>query len=62
LPWRDGNSTLKVIGASIAVDYYQGVVADFLDADPAVFINNEYSIRLEGLPPKGNSWTCASWP
>lgn len=38
------------------MDYYQGVVADFLDADPAVFINNEYYIRLDGMPPKGNSW------
>ena len=57
-PWRDGNSNLKVTGGSVAMDCYQSVVADFLDADPPFFINNEYSIRLEGLPPKASSWTC----
>ena len=40
------------------MDYYQGVVANFLDADPAVFVNNEYYIRLDDLPAKGNSWYC----
>lgn len=58
LPWCDDDGKLKMIAASLGMDYYQGVVANFLDADPAVFINNEYYIRLDGLPAKGNSWYC----
>jgi len=40
------------------MNYYQGVVADFLEADQAVFLNNEYYMKLEGPLTKGSSWYC----
>ncbi len=42
------------------MDYYQGVVADFLGADPAMFVQPEACIRLHpdsGLK-KGEHWYC----
>lgn len=42
------------------MDYYQGVVADYLSADPAMFVKPECCIRLgsEGQLKKGNHWYC----
>ena len=42
------------------MDYYQGVVTDFLRADRAVFVNPELPIQLApgATPPKGTSWYC----
>ena len=42
------------------MDYYQGIVAEYLDADRAVFVNNECFLQLESgnNPPKGTSWYC----
>jgi hypothetical protein len=42
------------------VDYYQGVVSDFLTADPSFFVNPEFCIRLDPDGPlkKGAHWYC----
>ncbi|QBG47692.1 hypothetical protein EGM51_09915 [Verrucomicrobia bacterium S94] len=42
------------------MDYYQGIVAEYLDADRSVFVNNECFLQLEpgNNPPKGTSWYC----
>jgi hypothetical protein len=42
------------------MDYYQGVVTDFLRADRAVFVNPELPIQLAraAAPKKGPSWYC----
>jgi len=42
------------------MDYYQGVVGEYLDADRSVFLNSECLIQLEpgDRPPKGTSWYC----
>ena len=42
------------------MDYYQGVVAQFLDADRSVFLNTECFIQMEpsSRPNKGSSWYC----
>jgi hypothetical protein len=42
------------------VDYYQGVVSEFLTADPSFFVNPEFCIRLdpEGSLKKGAHWYC----
>lgn len=40
------------------MDYYQGVVAEYLRADRAVFINTEFYLQLEDFasPAKDSSW------
>lgn len=42
------------------MDYYQGIVSEYLDADRSVFVNNECYLQLEpgNTPPKGTSWYC----
>lgn len=42
------------------MDYYQEIVAEYLDADRSVFLNMECFIQLEpGLrPPKDTTWYC----
>jgi hypothetical protein len=42
------------------VDYFQGVVADYLGADPAVFVQPEACIRLhpDRALKKGEHWYC----
>ena len=42
------------------MDYYQGVVFDYLRADRAIFINTECTIQIKPgeQPPKGTSWEC----
>jgi hypothetical protein len=42
------------------VDYFQGVVADYLNADPMISVKPECLIRLdrEGPLVKGNHWYC----
>ena len=42
------------------MDYFQGVVTEYLRADRSLFINTEYLIQLEeGDPPtKGRHWYC----
>jgi hypothetical protein len=43
-----------------AVDYFQGVVTDFLRADRAVFVNPECLLQLDvgDTPHKGRHWYC----
>ena len=42
------------------MDYYQGIVADYLAGDPAVFVKPECCIRLRSDGPlkKGEHWYC----
>ena len=42
------------------MDYYQGVVAEYLDANRAVFLNTECFIQLDpgSDTPKGTTWYC----
>jgi hypothetical protein len=42
------------------MDYYQGVVMEYLRADRSVFINPEFLIQIKPgkKPPKGSSWYC----
>jgi hypothetical protein len=42
------------------MDYYQGIVADYLAADPAMFVKPECCIRLDptGRLKKGEHWYC----
>ena len=42
------------------MDYYQGVVTEFLRADRATFVNPECPIQMarSAAPPKGTSWYC----
>lgn len=41
------------------MDYYQGVVLEYLRADRSVFVNPEYLIQLdEGVAKKGRHWYC----
>lgn len=42
------------------MDYYQGIVADYLTGDPTVFVKPECCIRLnpEGRLMKGDHWYC----
>lgn len=42
------------------MDYFQGVVADYLSADPAVFVQPEACIRLhdDRALKKGEHWYC----
>jgi hypothetical protein len=42
------------------MDYYQGIVADYLSADPAMFVKPQCVIRLsaKGQPKKGEHWYC----
>jgi len=42
------------------MDYFQGVVTEYLRADRAVFVNTEcyLSLQLENTPPRGTSWVC----
>jgi hypothetical protein len=42
------------------MDYYQGIVAEYLDADRSVFLNSECYIQLMPGPnlPKGTTWYC----
>ena len=42
------------------MDYFQGVVTEYLRADRSVFINTELLIQLEpgDTPPKGRHWYC----
>lgn len=41
-------------------DYYQGVVAEYLRSDRAVFVNPEFCLQLEPgkTPKKGSFWYC----
>jgi hypothetical protein len=40
------------------MDYYQGVVLEFLRANRSTFVNTEFWVQLEDVkePPKGTSW------
>ena len=41
------------------MDYFQGVVTEFLRANRSTFVNTEYLIQLdEGTPQKGRHWYC----
>lgn len=42
------------------MDYYQGIVAEYLRANRSVFLNTECFIQIEpgSSPPKGTSWFC----
>ena len=42
------------------MDYFEGVVADYLSADRAVFVNPQCRIQLEPCtrPKKGEHWYC----
>ncbi|MGH8320973.1 MAG: hypothetical protein ACRESI_03355 [Gammaproteobacteria bacterium] len=42
------------------MDYFQGVVTEYLRADRAVFVNTECLIQLEpgDVPAKGKHWYC----
>jgi hypothetical protein len=42
------------------MDYFQGVVTEFLRADRAMFVNTEYLIQLEpgSSLAKGRHWYC----
>jgi len=42
------------------MDYFQGVVADYLNADPAILVKPECLIRLDEHGPltKGGHWYC----
>ncbi len=46
--------------AKAKMDYYQGVVAEYLRANRAVFLNTECLIQIEAgdVPSKGASWFC----
>lgn len=42
------------------MDFFQGVVTEFLRADRAAFVNTEYLIQLDtgNAPAKGRHWYC----
>jgi hypothetical protein len=42
------------------VDYYQGIVADYLNADPTMLVKPECLVRLsdDGRPGRGDHWYC----
>jgi hypothetical protein len=42
------------------MDYFQGVVTDYLRANRAVFVNTECYLSLQAgdAPPRGTSWYC----
>jgi hypothetical protein len=42
------------------MDYFQGVVTEFLRADRAVYVNTECLLQLDlgDSPPKGRHWYC----
>ena len=42
------------------MDYFQGVVTEYLRADRAVFVNTECFLQLApgDAPPRGTSWYC----
>ena len=42
------------------MDYFQGIVTDYLRADRSVFVNTECLIQLEpgDAPPKNEHWYC----
>lgn len=42
------------------MDFYQGVVVDYLRADRSLFLNPECFVQIEpgSQPPKGSSWYC----
>ena len=42
------------------MDYFQGVVTEYLRADRAMFVNTEYLIQLEpgNAPAKNKHWYC----
>ena len=42
------------------MDYFQGVVTEFLRADRAVFVNTECLLQIESgdVPAKGRHWYC----
>jgi hypothetical protein len=42
------------------MDYYQGVVTDYIRADRSMFVNTEYCLQLEpgDRPAKGKHWYC----
>ena len=43
------------------MDYYQGVVTDYLRADRAIFVNTECCIQLQASPnpdSSGPHWYC----
>jgi hypothetical protein len=42
------------------MDYFQGVVTEYLRADRAVFVNTECYLSLQpgDAPPRGTSWYC----
>ena len=42
------------------MDYYQGIVADYLTGDPTVFVQPEFCIRLspQGRLKKAEHWYC----
>jgi hypothetical protein len=51
---------LSLFREGSGVDYYQGVVLDYLRMDRAVFVNPECCIQLTGgeTPAKGEHWYC----
>jgi hypothetical protein len=40
------------------LDYYQGVVIDYLRADRSVFVNSEYCIEPPDNVTCGDHWSC----
>jgi hypothetical protein len=42
------------------MDYFQGVVTEYLRADRTIFVNTECLIQLDGGDPpgKGRHWYC----
>ena len=46
------------------MDYYLGVVTEYLRADRAIFVNTESLIQLDpgDVPVKDRHWYCMSWP
>jgi hypothetical protein len=54
--WRGGVAAFS----GDNMDYYQGVVVDYLRADRAVFVNTECCIQLDegAVPAKDQHWFC----
>jgi hypothetical protein len=63
---RRGAESERVVPQAVAdfqggpMDYYQGIVADYLTGDPTIFVKPECCIRLssEGPLRKGEHWYC----
>ena len=56
--WNCDTALTSVKEGFDLMDYYQGVVIDYLRADRSVFINTECSFRSTGREPPKAHWYC----